>query len=273
KEEITMTPHSLPNPQGLYDPRYEHDACGVGFVVNLKNRQSHDIVRDALQILNNLEHRGAYGCEKNTGDGAGILVQMPHAFRRQECAKVGIDLPDPGRYGAGMVFLPADEGGRHICERAFERVVQEEGQRVLGWRTVPIDPSPLGKTAREAMPVIRQIFIGRNGSLADDLAFERKLYVVRRRIENLLKPSPFGPDSSEEFFTRWEADVQREVEAMHAGLRTVFYVVSLSYKTLIYKGMLNAGQLPQFYPDLKDPALESALAMVHSRFSTNTFPT
>jgi glutamate synthase (NADPH/NADH) large chain len=268
-----MTPRSLPNPQGLYDPRYEHDACGVGFVVNLKNRQSHDIVRDALQILKNLEHRGACGCEKNTGDGAGILVQMPHAFLRQECAKIGIELPDAGRYGAGMVFLPSDEGGRHICERAFERVVQEEGQRVLGWRTVPVDPSPLGKTAREAMPVIRQIFIGRNGSLAGDLAFERKLYVIRRRIENLLKPSPFGPDSSEEFFTRWEADVQREVKAMHAGHRAMFYVVSLSYKTFIYKGMLNAGQLPQFYPDLNDPALESALAMVHSRFSTNTFPT
>jgi glutamate synthase (ferredoxin) len=268
-----MTLRSLPEKQGLYDPRYEHDACGVGFVVHLKNRQSHEIVRDALQILNNLEHRGACGSEKNTGDGAGILVQMPHAFLRQECAKLGFDLPAPGRYGVGMVFLPADEGGRHICERAFERVVQEEGQRVLGWRTVPVDPSPLGKTAREAMPIIRQIFIGRNGTLADDLAFERKLYVIRRRIENLLKPSPFGPDSSEEFFTRWEADVQREVEAMHAGHRAMFYVVSLSYKTLIYKGMLNAGQLPQFYPDLNDPALESALAMVHSRFSTNTFPT
>jgi glutamate synthase (ferredoxin) len=268
-----MTPRSLPKPQGLYDPRYEHDACGVGFVVNLKNRQSHDIVRDALQILSNLEHRGACGCEKNTGDGAGILLQMPHAFLRQECATIGIGLPDAGRYGAGMVFLPGDESGRQICERAFERVVQEEGQRVLGWRTVPVDPSLLGKTAREAMPVIRQIFIGRNGSLAGDLAFERKLYVIRRRIENLLKPSPFGPDSSEEFFTRWEVDVQREVKAMNAGHRAMFYVVSLSYKTVIYKGMLNAGQLPQFYPDLNDPALESALAMVHSRFSTNTFPT
>ncbi|MGH7174633.1 MAG: glutamate synthase subunit alpha, partial [Gemmataceae bacterium] len=158
-----MTPYTPPNKQGLYDPRYEHDACGVGFVVNLKNRQSHDIVRDALRILNNLEHRGACGCEKNTGDGAGILVQMPHAFLRQECGKLGIDLPAPGQYGAGLVFLPADERGRQICERAFERVVREEGQTVLGWRTVPVDPSPLGKTAHEAMPFIRQIFIGRNG--------------------------------------------------------------------------------------------------------------
>jgi glutamate synthase domain-containing protein 2/glutamate synthase domain-containing protein 1/glutamate synthase domain-containing protein 3 len=277
ERESEMTPHSLPDKQGLYDPRYEHDSCGVGFVVNLKNRKSHDIIRDALQILLNLEHRGACGCEKNTGDGAGILLQMPHAFLRQECAKLGIELPAPGQYGVGMVFLPPDEGGRQICERAFERVAREEGQTVLGWRTVPVDPSPLGKTAREAMPIIRQVFIGRNPLLApragDDLAFERKLYVIRRRIEELLKPSLFGPDSSEEFYTRWEADVEREVEAMQATHRAMFYIPSLSCKTLIYKGMLNAGQLPIFYPDLNDPALESALAMVHSRFSTNTFPT
>ncbi|HEY7330314.1 MAG TPA: glutamate synthase large subunit [Gemmataceae bacterium] len=294
-----MNPRSLPDKQGLYDPRYEHDSCGVGFVVHLKNRRSHDIVRDALQVLLNLEHRGACGCEKNTGDGAGILLQMPHTFLKKECAKLAIELPDPGQYGVGVVFLPTDESGRQICERAFERVVREEGQTVLGWRDVPVDPSPLGKTAREAMPAIRQIFIGRNvptptptlphkvgggtsspsplvgegGGGGADLAFERKLYIIRRRIENLLKPSPFGPDSSEEFFTRWEADVQREVEAMHAGHRAMFYVPSLSCKTLIYKGMLNAGQLPVFYPDLNDPTLESALAMVHSRFSTNTFPT
>jgi glutamate synthase (ferredoxin) len=281
-----MTPLSLPTKQGLYDPRHEHDACGVGFVVNVKNRPSHDLVRDGLQILLNLQHRGASGSEKNTGDGAGILVQQPHAFLHKECAQLGITLPAPGQYGVGMVFLPADARGREICEKAFERVVREEGQTVLGWRTVPVDPSPLGTTARSAMPVIRQIFVGARsvsegsptlayaaGSDKDDLAFERKLYVIRRRIENLLKPSPFGPDACEEFFTRWEADVQREVEALHAGHRTMFYVSSLSCKTIIYKGMLNAGQLPQFFPDLNDPALESALAMVHSRFSTNTFPT
>ncbi|HEY7311221.1 MAG TPA: glutamate synthase large subunit [Gemmataceae bacterium] len=283
-----MTPLSLPIKQGLYDPRHEHDACGVGFIVHLKNRQSHQIVRDALRILNNLEHRGASGSEKNTGDGAGILLQMPHTFLHKECAKVGIDLPAPGEYGVGMIFLPSDPRGREICEKALERVVREEGQTVLGWRTVPVNASPLGKTAREAMPVIRQIFIGRRTGFqscrgnetgsescptTDDLAFERKLYVIRRRIENLLKPSPFGPDSSEEFYTRWEADVQREVEALHATHRAMFYVPSLSHKTIIYKGMLNAGQLPQFYPDLNDPTLESALGMVHSRFSTNTFPT
>ncbi|MHB1421792.1 MAG: glutamate synthase large subunit [Gemmataceae bacterium] len=281
-----MTPSSLPQKQGLYDPRYEHDACGVGFVVHLKNRRSHDIVRDALQILNNLEHRGACGSEKNTGDGAGILVQIPHAFLSQECAKLGFHLPAAGQYGAGMVFLPTDEGRRRYCEETFERVVREEGQTVLGWRTVPVDPSPLGQTARAAMPVIRQIFIGvrsvsegtpalayASGSDRDHLDFERKLYVIRRRIENLMKQSPSGPDSRSELFTRWEADVPREVEEMHSGNRAAFYVPSLSCKTLIYKGMLNAGQLPRFFPDLNDPALESALAMVHSRFSTNTFPT
>jgi glutamate synthase (NADPH/NADH) large chain len=276
--------NSLPEKQGLYDPRYEHDACGVGFLVNMKNRPSHDIVRDALQILNNLEHRGACGCEKNTGDGAGILVQMPHEFLRRECTKLGFDLPDAGRYGCGLVFLPADERGQRICEEAFERVVREEGQSVLGWRTVPVDPSPLGATARGAMPIIRQIFIGRSpspptplprngGEGGDDLAFERKLYVIRRRIENLLKQSNAEADGGAELYTRWEADVQREVEAMHDSHRAMFYVPSLSARTLIYKGMLNAGQLPQFFPDLNDPDFASALAMVHSRFSTNTFPT
>jgi glutamate synthase (ferredoxin) len=297
-----MTPLSLPPKQGLYDPRNEHDSCGVGFVVDLKNRRSHAIVRDGLQVLLNLEHRGACGCEKNTGDGAGILVQMPHAFLRKECASLGIDLPAPGHYGVGMLFLPTNDRDRQICEQLFELVVREEGQKVLGWRTVPVDASPLGETAKRSMPVIRQVFIGRAPSPPtplprfggegskdtplsppgrgvggeggeDELAFERKLYVIRRRIENVLKPSPFGPAACEEFFTRWEVDVQREFEALNAGQRAMFYVVSLSYKTLIYKGMLNAGQLPQFYPDLNDPTLESALALVHSRFSTNTFPT
>ena len=293
-----MTQRSLPEKQGLYDPRYEHDACGVGFVVNLKNRHSHSIVRDALQILNNLEHRGACGCEKNTGDGAGILVQMPHDFLRRECAKLGIDLPAPGQYGCGLVYLPTDERGKKICEEAFEGVVREEGQTVLGWRTVPVDSSPLGATARESMPIIRQIFIGRHsptplsrsggegspiaplalfggrgvgGEGGEALAFERKLYVIRRRVENLLKPS--ASEAGKELYTRWEADVPREIEALHASHRAMFYVPSLSSRTIIYKGMLNAGQLPLFFPDLNDPLFASALAMVHSRFSTNTFPT
>jgi len=268
-----MTSHALPPKQGLYDPRYEHDACGVGFVVDLKNRQSHAIIEDALQILNNLEHRGACGCEKNTGDGAGILLQMPHAFLKHECARLGIALPAPAQYGVGMVFLPTHDRDRQICEQLFELVVREEGQKVLGWRTVPVEAAPLGATARKSMPVIRQIFIGRAGPLANDLAFERKLYVIRRRIENVLKPSPYGPASCEEFFTRWEVGMQRKIEALNSRQRSMFYIPSLSYKTIVYKGMLNAGQLPEFFPDLKDPALVSALAMVHSRFSTNTFPT
>jgi glutamate synthase (NADPH) large chain len=262
-----------PTKQGLYDPWYEHDACGVGFVVDLKGRKSHGIVQDALQVLLNLEHRGACGCEVNTGDGAGILLQVPHGFLKRECGKLGFDLPAPGAYGVAMVFLPTDPGDRTICERLFELVVREEGQTVLGWRTVPVEPSPLGATARQGMPVIRQLFIGRGDGLADNLAFERKLYVIRRRIENVIKPSPFGSANGNDLYTRWEADVRREVEELHDGQHAMFYVASLSYKTVIYKGMLNAGQLPDFFPDLRDPAVESALALVHSRFSTNTFPT
>ncbi|HZT79039.1 MAG TPA: glutamate synthase large subunit [Gemmataceae bacterium] len=246
-----MTAHGLPPKQGLYDPQYEHDACGVGFVVDLKNRKSHGIVAGALQVLLNLEHRGACGCEKNTGDGAGILIQTPHRFLEKECDRAGIRLPAPGRYGVGMVFLPTVAGEREFCERLFEQVVREEGQAVLGWRTVPTDDSTLGPTACAGEPVVRQIFIGKEaGSLrggGDDQAFERKLYVIRRRVENA-------------------------VRASHLKQRGMFYVPSLSCRTLIYKGMLTSYQLPDFYPDLRDPDLESALAMVHSRFSTNTFP-
>jgi glutamate synthase domain-containing protein 2/glutamate synthase domain-containing protein 1/glutamate synthase domain-containing protein 3 len=248
-----MTTAANPEKQGLYDPQYEHDSCGVGFVVDLKGRKSHAIVRDALQILDNLEHRGACGCEKNTGDGAGILMQTPHRFLQQECGKLGITLPQPGQYAAGTVFLPTDPWERRYCEERFEEVVREEGQVMLGWRTVPTDNKDLGETARKGQPIIRQIFIQYQppttpGLRIDALTFERKLYVIRRRIENAIRASDLP---------------QREM----------FYIPSLSCKTLIYKGMLNAPQVDKFFPDLKDPALESALALVHSRFSTNTFPT
>ena len=247
-----------PPKQGLYDPLYEHDSCGVGFVVDLKNRKSHALVGQALQVLCNLEHRGATGCEKDTGDGAGVLIQKPHAFLARECARLRIRLARPDAYGVGAVFLPADAADRRRVEGLFEQVVHEEGQTVLGWRDVPVNPDLLGKTAREAMPAIRQIFIGRGlspvprgrkgaGSEAGGLAFERKLYVIRRRVENAVRQSDVGQ-------------------------RGMFYVPSLSYKTLIYKGMLNAGQLGPFYPDLTDPEVVTALALVHSRFSTNTFP-
>jgi glutamate synthase (ferredoxin) len=236
-----------PTQQGLYDPRFEHDACGVGFVVDLKGRKAHDVVEKALRVLLNLGHRGACGCEKNTGDGAGILLQMPHRFLAQECDRLQIRLPASGEYGVGMVYLPTDPHDRRQCEGLFEEIVGEEGQRVLGWRTVPTDNASLGPTARAGQPVIRQVFIGRSADLADPMAFERKLYIIRKRVENAVKASAIAQ-------------------------RRAFYVPSLSYKTLIYKGMLMAEQIPLFYADVVNPAVETALAMVHSRFSTNTFP-
>ncbi|HMC90636.1 MAG TPA: glutamate synthase subunit alpha, partial [Gemmataceae bacterium] len=244
-----MTHLALPEKQGLYDPWFEHDACGVGFIVDLKGRKSHDLVEKAIQILLNLEHRGACGCEKNTGDGAGILLQTPHRFLEQECVKLGIKLPAPGEYGAGLVFLPTDPAERGQCEALFEQIVREEGQALLGWRTVPTNNAPLGATARRVAPVMRQIFIGRQepGYGSDELAFERKLYVIRKRIENAVRASELKQ-------------------------RSMFYAASLSYKTLLYKGMLNSSQIAPYFSDLLDPALETALAMIHSRFSTNTFP-
>jgi glutamate synthase (ferredoxin) len=236
-----------PGKQGLYDPSYEHDACGVGFVADIKGRRSHQIVRNALEVLLNLEHRGASGCEASSGDGAGILIQTPHDFLVQECSKLGFELPDFGGYAAGIVFLPVTEASQKACEAVIEKIVDEEGQRLIGWRDVPTDDSQLGPTARASLPIIRQVFIARNEDLADDAAFERKLYVIRRRAG-------------------------REIAASNIDERSVFYICSLSYKTLVYKGMLTAGQLPDFYPDLADSALTSALAIVHSRFSTNTFP-
>jgi len=241
-----------PAKQGLYDPQYEHDACGVGFVVDLKGRKSHDLVQQALQILVNLEHRGACGCEKNTGDGAGILLQIPHAFLVEECAKLGISLPAPGAYGVGMVFTPTDAHDRETCERLFEEIVRDEGQTVLGWRTVPADNREIGPTARASQPAFRQVFIGHEplacrSADSDALAFERKLYVIRKRVEHAVKASDLGQ-------------------------RRMFYIPSLSSRTVIYKGMLNSDQLRMFYPDLLAPAVTTALAMVHSRFSTNTFP-
>ncbi|MFL5379652.1 MAG: glutamate synthase large subunit, partial [Myxococcales bacterium] len=236
-----------PPRQGLYDPALEHDSCGFGFVADIKGRPSHEIVMQALEVLLNLEHRGATGAEKDTGDGAGILLQMPHAFLARECQKLGIDLPPPGRYGAGMVFLPPSEGGREAIGKLFEDTVRAEGQHLLGWRDVPTENSSLGGTAKASQPIIRQVFIGRGDDIADVAAFERRLYVIRRLVEKKVSRSAIPG-------------------------RSHFYVPSLSHKTIVYKGMLNAGQLRSFYRDLQDPAVTSAIAMVHSRFSTNTFP-
>jgi glutamate synthase (ferredoxin) len=236
-----------PSKQGLYDPRHEHDSCGVGFVVDLAGRKSHDIVRQALQVLENLEHRGACGCEANTGDGAGILIQMPHRFLAEKCEKRKIKLSAPGEYGVGMLFLPTHPDDQHHCERLIVDIINEEGQRFLGWRSVPTDNKTLGPTARAVEPKVRQIFIQRGDALSDEMAFERKLYVIRKRVEKAVRES-------------------------NIGQRGMFYIPSLSHKTLVYKGMLNATQVLDYFPDLRDPMLETALAMVHSRFSTNTFP-
>jgi glutamate synthase domain-containing protein 2/glutamate synthase domain-containing protein 1/glutamate synthase domain-containing protein 3 len=237
----------LPPKQGLYDPQFEHDACGTGFVVNIKGLPSHKIVEQALTILENLAHRGACGCENDTGDGAGILLQVPHAFLVKECAALGFALPDPRYYGVGMLFMPADEQQRLDIEQRFEEIANEEGQRVLGWRTVPTDGSALGPTAHSAQPVVRQVFLERNALIRDRMTFERKLYVIRKRAEQAIR---YGD--------------------MPGG--KTFYVCSLSFKTMVYKGMLISTQVRGFYPELSDPALETALALVHSRFSTNTFP-
>ncbi|MGO8931329.1 MAG: glutamate synthase large subunit [Limisphaerales bacterium] len=237
-----------PAKQGLYDPRFEHEACGVGFVVNIKGRKSHAIIQQALQVLLNLNHRGACGCEANTGDGAGILIQPPHEFLKLVAREARVTLPEAGGYGVGMVFLPQAAAQRGECEKVFEGIAAEEGQPVLGWRTIPTSNVTLGATALASEPLMRQVFLARNARLSDDMAFERKLYVIRKRAENAIRYS--GKVAGGDFF----------------------YVSSLSYKTVVYKGMLLTEQLCQYYPDLSHPAMESALALVHSRFSTNTFP-
>jgi len=242
----TINP-GLPPAQGLYDPAHEHDACGVGFVVDIKGRASHAIVSQALTVLKNLLHRGACGCEVNTGDGAGILIQMPHAFLTRECRKLGITLPPPGHYGAGLVFLPRDPVERAECQTVLERIAFEEGQAVLGWRDVPTDDGPVGPSARSVEPIFKQVFIGRGAEVADRAAFERKLYVIRKRAEHALRASALEE-------------------------KKFFYLPSLSANTLIYKGMLSADQIETMLPDVTDPLVESALALVHQRFSTNTFP-
>ena len=242
-----MKPTGLPPKQGLYDPDFEHDACGAGFVVNIKGKKSHEIVTQALTILRNLAHRGACGADANSGDGAGILLQVPHTFLLKACAEIGIALPDAGLYAVGTAFLPQADADREICEERLLAVIAEEGQRFLGWRDVPTDSKTLGATAIYAQPFIRQFFIGRGADTLAGEHFERKLFVIRKRTAHSLKEIGMGGSEN-------------------------FYVPSLSARTLVYKGMLTPEQVDEFYPDLLDPAMESALALVHSRFSTNTFP-
>ncbi len=242
-----MKPTGLPPKQGLYDPDFEHDSCGAGFVVNIKGNKSHEIISQALTILRNLAHRGACGSEANSGDGAGILMQVPHAFLARECRALGITLPAAGQYAVGTAFLPREAADRKICEDKLEEIVTDEGQTFLGWRDVPTDNSMLGETAIGAQPVIRQFFVGRGANITGTLHFERKLLVIRKRTAHALRAAGIGGSES-------------------------FYIPSLSARTLVYKGMLMPEQVAEFYPDLSDPDMESALALVHSRFSTNTFP-
>jgi len=233
---------------GLYDPQFEHDACGVGFVAHIKGIKSHDIVEQGLRINENLKHRGACGCEKNTGDGAGILLQVPDKFLRRVCAERNIDLPPEKQYGVGMVFLPPDISQRRAIEDICRQMIQAEGQKFLGFRKVTTNNATLGQTAKSQEPVVKQLFVGRSKDVESELDFERKLYVIRRRITKRVKYT--------------------------AGLlgSSYFYISSLSYRTIVYKGMLLPEQVGEFYPELHDQDMESAIAMVHSRFSTNTFP-
>src|SRR5262245_52393379 len=237
----------LPPKQGLYDPQFEKDSCGVGFVANIDGTRSNQIIHQALEVLLHLSHRGACGCDSEMGDGVGILLQIPHEFLLRECQKLGWSLPGSGHYGVGTVFLPREPKTHQECQSLFERIIEEEGQQLLGWRDVPVESKALGQKAREAEPVIRQIFVGRGPGLESEAQFERKLYVIRRRVATLVENSGLA-------------------QADH------FYVCSLSCVTLIYKGLLMAPQIPAFYQDLADSSVQSCLALVHSRFSTNTFP-
>ena len=236
----------FPSKQGLYDPAFEKDACGVGFVASIKGEKTHDIVKKGIQVLVNLTHRGAVGSDPKTGDGAGILVQIPDEFFRINCDNLGIDLPEAGEYGVGMVFFPKETALRLQCEGILERAAEEEGQKVLGWRDVPTDNRNIGETAKGTEPIIRQIFIGKNAKTQTE--FETKLYIIRKKAEN-------------------------EVRKLLGGLGKSFYVCSLSSKTIIYKGLLLADQIKSFYIDLNDINFKSAIALVHQRYSTNTFPT
>ena len=238
-----------PEAQGLYDPAHEHDSCGVGFLVHLKGKRSHQIVRDGLLALENLNHRGACGCEVNTGDGAGVLLQVPDEFFRHECARLGVQLSLAGEYGVGLLFAPRGEAWRLQVQALFTRIVEEEGQHLLGWREVPTDAdaADVGPSARAVEPYMLHVFVGRGAGLADQDAFERRLYVIRKRFEKAMERS--GIDGA-----------------------PFCYFASLSSRTLVYKGMLTATQLTSYFPDFDDARMVSALVMFHSRFSTNTFP-
>lgn len=238
---------AYPAPQGLYHPQNEKDACGLGFIANINGQKSHDIILKGIQILINLTHRGACGCDPDTGDGAGILIQIPHKFFVKESAKLGFSLPAEGEYGVGMCFLPVQRQQRLVCKGILERIAEEEGLTVLGWRDTPINSDAIGRLARDAQPYIEQVFVGCTNCRDED-ELERRLYVVRKRAE-------------------------KEMDASELRDKDFFYMPSLSARTIVYKGLLLAPQISEFYVDLRDPDVMSALCLVHQRFSTNTFPT
>jgi len=242
-----MTASGLPPKQGLYDPANEHDSCGIGFVADIKNRKSHKIVEMGLQILDNLTHRGAAGADPLSGDGAGILIQLPDKYLREECTKLGMALPEVGEYGVGMVFLPRQKKLRETCIEIIEQFVAEEGQKLLGWRKVLVANEWLSDTVRKQEPDIRQVFIGRGSNCKDQDAFERKLFVIRKQIH-------------------------LKIRKLRSKYQATFYITTMSSRTICYKGMMLAGRVPLYWVDLHDERVESALALVHQRFSTNTFP-
>ncbi|HLV28947.1 MAG TPA: glutamate synthase-related protein [Burkholderiaceae bacterium] len=245
---VPRTPVGLPQPQGLYHPSREHDACGVGFVAHIKGRKSHAIIQQGLKILENLDHRGAVGADELMGDGAGILLQIPDALYREDMARQGVTLPPPDEYGVAMVFLPKETASRLACERELERAVRDEGQVVLGWRDVPVDHDmPMSPTVQACAPVIRQLFIGRGADIMVPDALERKLYVIRKTASHA-------------------------IQQMKLAHGREYFVPSISVRTVVYKGLLLANQVGRYYRDLADARAVSALALVHQRFSTNTFP-
>ena len=240
-----MSHTGLPSKQGLYDPRNEHDACGVGFVCDIKNRKSHDIVSQGLEILENLTHRGAVGADPKAGDGAGVLLQIPHDFLQ---AVTDFELPEAGQYAVGAIFLPRNDDTQKFCGASIEKYIAAENLTLLGWREVPVDNSSLGYSVKPSEPVMKQVFIGCGDLCADQDSFERKLFVTRRQFEH-------------------------EIHASDHEIAKSFYVASLSSRLLSYKGMLLSDQVGSYYQDLKDKRMVSALALVHQRFATNTFPT
>src|SRR3989338_9625444 len=245
-----MDPRQRLEKFGLYDSRFEHDSCGVGFVCNIKGKRSHEIIQQGLEVLKRLAHRGATGADPKTGDRAGILIQIPHEFF-SKAAQIG--LPPAGEYGTGLVFLPVLEKERKFCKEVFAGIIKNEGQALLGWRSVPVDNSYIGKSAQDTEPIIEQVFISRQSSVVSrqsnkNLDFERKLYIIRKQVENTIRASKLKQKS-------------------------FLYITNLSCRTFSYKGLLMPHQLDKFFLDLREESLKSAICLVHSRYSTNTFPT